>query len=67
MIREAKKVIHDGEPRFLHLVGEGAITEKAEGVLEFPITCHRGGTLHIYIASCQAEFEKNPEAVISNP
>lgn len=50
VIREARKVIEEGEPRFLRLIGKGAaISEKSEGVLEFPITCHSGGTLDIYI------------------
>jgi xanthine dehydrogenase accessory factor len=50
VIREAKKVIHEGEPRFLRLIGKGgAVSEKGEGILEFPITCHSGGTLDIYI------------------
>ncbi len=49
VIREAKKTIRDGQPRFLRLVGKGAISEQREGVLEFPITCHSGGTLDVYI------------------
>ncbi len=50
VVREAKKVIREGEPRFLRLIGKGgAVSEKSEGVLEFPITCHSGGTLDIYI------------------
>ncbi|MBI5303538.1 MAG: XdhC family protein [Chloroflexi bacterium] len=50
VIREAKKAIHEGQPRFLRLIGKGAsMTEKTEGILEFPITCHSGGTLDIYI------------------
>lgn len=50
VVREAKKVIDEGEPRFLRLIGKGgAVSEKSEGVLEFPITCHSGGTLDIYI------------------
>lgn len=49
VIREAKKVIREGEPRFLRLVGSGAVAEKSEGVLEFPITCHSGGTMDIYV------------------
>ncbi len=50
VVREAQKVIREGEPRFLRLIGKGgAISEKTEGVLEFPITCHSGGTLDIYI------------------
>jgi xanthine dehydrogenase accessory factor len=50
VIREAVKVIREGEPRFLRLIGKGAaVSEKSEGVLEFPITCHSGGTLDIYL------------------
>lgn len=50
VIREAQKVIREGEPRFLRLVGSGAaVSEKREGVLEFPITCHSGGTMDVYI------------------
>jgi xanthine dehydrogenase accessory factor len=50
VVREAKKVIQEGEPRFLRLIGKGgAVSEKREGILEFPITCHSGGTLDIYI------------------
>lgn len=50
VIREAKKVIQEGEPRFLRLIGKGgAVSEKTEGILEFPITCHSGGTLDVYI------------------
>jgi xanthine dehydrogenase accessory factor len=50
VVREAKQVIRDGQPRFLRLRGRGATrVETEEGVLEFPITCHSGGTLDVYI------------------
>jgi xanthine dehydrogenase accessory factor len=50
VVREANKVILEGEPRFLRLVGKGgAVSDRSEGILEFPITCHSGGTLDIYI------------------
>lgn len=55
VIREGKKSIRDGQPRFLRLVGKGAprsegdSTFENEGVIEFPITCHSGGTLDIYV------------------
>lgn len=49
VVREAKKVIREGAPRLLRLVGSGAVAEKSEGVLEFPITCHSGGTMDVYI------------------
>lgn len=49
VIREAKKTIRDAQPRLLRLVGMGAVAEKSEGVLEFPITCHSGGTMDVYL------------------
>ncbi len=49
VIREAKKAIRDGQPRLLRLVGKGAVAETSEGVVEYPITCHSGGTLDVYI------------------
>lgn len=49
VIREAKKAIREAQPRLLRLVGSGAIATKSEGVLEFPITCHSGGTMDVYI------------------
>ena len=50
VVREAKKAIRVGQRRLLRLVGKGAaVSEKPEGVLEFPITCHSGGTLDVYI------------------
>ncbi len=49
IVREAKKSIREAQPRLLRLVGLGAIAEKSEGVLEFPITCHSGGTMDVYI------------------
>jgi xanthine dehydrogenase accessory factor len=49
IVREAKKAIREAQPRLLRLVGAGAIADKSEGVLEFPITCHSGGTMDVYI------------------
>ncbi len=54
VIREAKKVILEGQPRFLRLVGKGGsvgagLKPAPTGVVEFPITCHSGGTLDIYL------------------
>lgn len=49
VVREAKKSIREAQPRLLRLVGMGAVAEKSEGVLEFPITCHSGGTMDVYI------------------
>jgi xanthine dehydrogenase accessory factor len=49
IVREATKSIREAQARFLRLVGSGAVAEKSEGVLEFPITCHSGGTMDVYI------------------
>ncbi|HBY95488.1 MAG TPA: XshC-Cox1-family protein, partial [Chloroflexi bacterium] len=50
VIREAQKAIRDTQPRFLRLIGSGATSSSAsEGVLEFPITCHSGGTMDVYL------------------
>ncbi len=54
VIREAKKVIREGEPRFLRLIGSGAnigaeLNSAPTGIFQFPITCHSGGTMDIYL------------------
>ena len=50
IVREARKALQDGQPRFLRLVGGGVTTsEKRDGLLEFPITCYSGGTMEVFI------------------
>jgi len=50
VVREALAAMRDGEPRFLRLVGDhGQDAARAEGVHEYPMTCHSGGTLEIYV------------------
>jgi xanthine dehydrogenase accessory factor len=48
--QEAMKALNDGKPRFLR-IGPSVSDEvrTAEGILEFLMTCHSGGTLEIYI------------------
>src|SRR3990172_6257265 len=48
VVREAIKALGDAQPRFLALTGEGG-GEMREGMLEYPMRCHSGGTLEIYI------------------
>jgi len=48
VIKEAMKALEDGQPRFLSLTGEGNALMR-EGMLEYPMRCHSGGTLEIYI------------------
>jgi xanthine dehydrogenase accessory factor len=53
VIREALAALRDGEPRLLSLVGEGGHgPRRSEGVREYPMTCHSGGTLEIYVEPC---------------
>ena len=48
--REALAALRDGRPRLVVLVGEGGRDPaRTEGILHFPMTCHSGGTLEIYV------------------
>jgi xanthine dehydrogenase accessory factor len=50
VVREALAALRDGQPRFISLVGEGGRSPgRTEGVREYPMTCHSGGTLEIYV------------------
>jgi xanthine dehydrogenase accessory factor len=50
VVREALQAIRDGRPRFIGLYGEGERTPgRTEGMLEYGMTCHSGGTLEIYV------------------
>jgi len=50
IVREALAALRDGRPRLVALRGEGGSGPgRTEGVLEFPMTCHSGGTLEIYV------------------
>lgn len=48
--REALNALRDGEPRLIGLIGEGSAEPgRTEGILAYPMTCHSGGTLEIYV------------------
>ena len=50
VIREGLRALQDGRPRFIALVGEGGSRPgNRDGVLEYPMTCHSGGTVEIFI------------------
>jgi xanthine dehydrogenase accessory factor len=50
VVREALAALRDGQPRLLSLVGEGGQSPgRTEGVVQYPMTCHSGGTLEIYV------------------
>lgn len=50
VVREALNALRDGRPRFIGLRGEvGGGPGRTEGMLEFAMTCHSGGTLEIYV------------------
>ncbi len=48
VIREALKAIADGVPRLIALAPDPQ-TEKRPGIVVFPMTCHSGGSVDIYI------------------
>lgn len=48
VVAEALKAIADGRPRLISLSPDPA-AEKRPGVLVFPMTCHSGGTVEIYL------------------
>jgi len=49
-VKEALGALEDGEPRFLVLVGKGQVPlGRADGVREYTMTCHSGGTLEIFV------------------
>src|SRR5262245_14206079 len=50
VVREALLALADGEPRLVALVGEGGPeARRVEGLVPYPMTCHSGGTLEIYV------------------
>ncbi len=50
VIKEALKALGDGVPRFITLVGEGGTDPgRREGVREYAMPCHSGGTMEIYV------------------
>jgi xanthine dehydrogenase accessory factor len=50
VVREALLALRDGRPRLLGLYGEcGRTPGRTEGLLEYGMTCHSGGTLEIYV------------------
>lgn len=50
VVREALKALADGRPRLVGLYGEqGRDPARAEGILDYMMTCHSGGTLEIYV------------------
>jgi xanthine dehydrogenase accessory factor len=50
VVREAQRALRDGRPRLVGLYGEGGPDpHRAEGILDYAMTCHSGGTLEIYV------------------
>src|SRR5712691_5069005 len=50
VVREALNALRDGRPRLIGLYGEGGRGPgRTEGMLEYTMTCHSGGTLEIYV------------------
>lgn len=50
VVREALRSLLDGQPRLLRLSREApADSRRGDGVIEYVMTCHSGGTLEIYV------------------
>ena len=50
VVREALAALCDGHPRLVVLVGDGGRDPaRTEGIAHYPMTCHSGGTLEIYV------------------
>jgi len=50
LVRESLKALRDGRPRLIGLYGEGGRQPgRTEGILDYAMTCHSGGTLEIYV------------------
>src|SRR2546428_12644649 len=50
VVREALQALRDGRPRLIGLYGEGGrALGRTEGLLEYGMACHSGGTLEIYV------------------
>jgi xanthine dehydrogenase accessory factor len=50
VVKEALRALQDGQPRLLALVGEGGTGPVSrEGVREYTMACHSGGTLEIFV------------------
>ena len=50
VVKEALRSLRDGQPRLVALVGEGSSTPGSrDGMVEYPMTCHSGGTMEIFI------------------
>src|SRR5215510_7477431 len=50
LVREALRALRDGRPRLIGLYGEGGREPgRTEGILDYAMTCHSGGTLEIYV------------------
>ncbi|MGH2468075.1 MAG: XdhC family protein [Candidatus Limnocylindrales bacterium] len=50
VVREALRSLLDGQPRLLRLSREApADSRRGDGVIEYVMTCHSGGTLEVYV------------------
>jgi xanthine dehydrogenase accessory factor len=50
VVTEGLRALRDGQPRLIALVGEGGSGPgRQHGVREYPMTCHSGGTIEIFV------------------
>jgi xanthine dehydrogenase accessory factor len=51
VVRESRHALRDGQPRLVAVSGSAGPSRegRSEGIVEYPMTCHSGGTLEIYV------------------
>ena len=47
--REARLALREGTPRLVRLAPDAELSRTEDGVVSYPMTCHSGGTLEIYL------------------
>jgi xanthine dehydrogenase accessory factor len=51
VVREARHALRDGTPRLVAVSGSSGPSHgvRSEGIVDYPMSCHSGGTLEIYV------------------
>ena len=49
VLKEALEAIRDGQPRLVKISPSGEVVESKPGVMCYPMTCHSGGMVELYI------------------
>lgn len=57
VVKEGLRALRDGQPRFVALVGEGGSGPGRDGVREYQMSCHSGGTIEIFVEPILPKLE----------